>query len=171
MVLRYRVHGVHGRHSCANFADTIKNRCAMLRSGMCPMNATSRVLRWEVLANNILAGIRVQLTLARHLKLRSFAFSDHVVPRRFTELERDSGHIGLRSSASGGRADTTASQGQKRQGLVARKKALASRRRSQQTIRPARPATCATSWDTTRGTGLLARERPEAKVVARATAK
>ena len=37
---------------------------------------------------------------------------------RFTGLARDSRHIGLRSSANeGGRADTTASQGQRRQGL------------------------------------------------------
>ena len=45
----------------------------------------------------------------RPLELRSFALSDHVVPRRFTGLERDSGNIG--------RVDTAASQGQRRQGL------------------------------------------------------
>ena len=54
----------------------------------------------------------------RPLELRRVALSDHVVPRRFTGLERDGGNIGLHSNAKeGGRVDTAASQGQRRQGL------------------------------------------------------
>ena len=157
------------------------------------------VQRWEVLANDILNdAVKRQILLdmaplrqpssadlGRRLELRSFALSDHVVPRRFTGLERDSGHIGLRSSANGGgRADTTASQGQRRQGLgeegLWQAAEEASRRQDPQDLLRVRQAgTPREGLREPTGGRLresrmarhLVRERSKAKAVARATAK
>ena len=89
---------------------------------VCLERSGNTVQRWEVLANDIVkasdhprhSSRRHPSSADRPFELRSFPLSDHVVPRRFTGLERDSGNIGLHSNATrGGRA----SQGQRRQGL------------------------------------------------------
>ena len=91
---------------------------------VCLERSGKTVQRWEVWANDIVkASDHPRHSSRRHpssadpgrpFELRSFPLSDHVVPRRFTGLERDSGNIGLHSNATrGGRA----SQGQRRKGL------------------------------------------------------
>ena len=141
----------------------------------------------EALANDILndavkrqilldmahAGILVQLTLAGH----------KLCAQRSC---RTSSHYGTGTRQ---RAHRTPLQRQRRwtrrHHRARGRRSLTSRRRSPQTIRPARTATHAASWDTERGTAgtdrvrlresrmarHLVRERPKAKAVARATAK
>ena len=124
------------------------------------------VQRWEVLANDILndavkrqilldmapAGIRVQLTLAGHSNyeaLRSAIMSYLVASRDWNATVNPSD-----STSTPMEEDALTPPRRKAKGGDKGSRARARRRGNRLTTRPARLATYAASWDTTRGTAV-----------------